>query len=430
MSIPLDRLYHYIENLAQHVYENDVIIYRFYPDGSKKPEDIIPLTPKFSTFTWKQKMLQPEIFCNDQEPLDFERYNNFDLASTSHIYRLILEKNYELKLVNFRKLRNIWDRALLLHSEQRSKQLEIYQSSQFIPVYYWSHGLIAIDWFRFAKHVEQQKRSNKTFLIYNRAWSGTREYRLKFIDLLIDRGLQDHCQTTLNAIDPESKIHYSKHNFTNPNFVPSNEVEKFFQRTTSPGNCSADFVLEDYEQTDIEIVLETLFDDDRWHLTEKILRPIACSQPFVLASTMGSLEYLRGYGFKTFDSVWSEDYDLIQDPVKRLQAIVDLMTTISQWDTETRNNKMKLAQDIANYNKTYFFSEIFFNRVMNELKSNLTEGFQQLQNTNTSQDWLEHRAMCLSDPDISKLIVSQRSDEVATEVLEIATMYNQRNSSK
>lgn len=35
MSVPLDRLYHYIENTAGEIYNDDVVIYRFYTHGFK-----------------------------------------------------------------------------------------------------------------------------------------------------------------------------------------------------------------------------------------------------------------------------------------------------------------------------------------------------------------------------------------------------------
>jgi hypothetical protein len=40
MSIPLDRLYHYILNVAQEIYNDRIIIYRFYPHGSKNINDL------------------------------------------------------------------------------------------------------------------------------------------------------------------------------------------------------------------------------------------------------------------------------------------------------------------------------------------------------------------------------------------------------
>jgi hypothetical protein len=39
----------------------------------------------------------------------------------------------------------------LSHSEKNSQELELYEQNDFIGVYYWSHALIARDWFRYAK---------------------------------------------------------------------------------------------------------------------------------------------------------------------------------------------------------------------------------------------------------------------------------------
>jgi hypothetical protein len=124
----------------------------------------------------------------------------------------------------------------------------------------------------------------------------------------------------------------------------------------------------DYETTEIEVVLETLFDDTRWHLTEKSLRPIAMAQPFILVGTAGSLEYLRSYGFKTFDTVWSESYDQITDPGLRLELIAGIMKTIASWDLATRQQRMQQAQAIADFNKQHFFSSGFFELLQAELR--------------------------------------------------------------
>ena len=51
------------------------------------------------------------------------------------------------------------------------------------------------------RFIKQQKQVDKIFLMYNRAWSGTREYRLRFVDLLINSDLQEYCRTSFNPID-------------------------------------------------------------------------------------------------------------------------------------------------------------------------------------------------------------------------------------
>jgi hypothetical protein len=286
--------------------------------------------------------------------------------------------------------KSAFEKTLLLHSEQRSTNVEQYQNNKFIPVYYWAHAIIARDWFRYAEHVAQCKNVQKPFLIYNRAWSGTREYRLKFAEFLIRLGLQNECRTSVSSVEPELSIHYELHKFKNPIWRPSYVLENYFPINTAPSHYSADFDIDDYQTTDIEVVLETLFDDSRLHLTEKILRPIACGQPFILAGTYGSLEYLHRYGFKTFMHLWDERYDQIEDPEERLIRIADVMRQIANWDHATRENKMSQARIIADYNKQHFFSQEFFDCIVNELKENLTQGFDELNNCNNFVDWLEY----------------------------------------
>jgi hypothetical protein len=221
-------------------------------------------------------------------------------------------------------------------------------------------------------------KKKKCFLMYNRAWSGSREYRLKILDLLIDQDLVDDCQTTFNEIDPEDQLHYLDHKLKNPVWKPQHALTGYFPTTTATGMASADFSISDYTGTEIEIVLETLFDDNRLHLTEKSLRPIACGQPFLVAATHGSLQYLRDYGFRTFDTVWDESYDFITDPATRLEAVVKTMKTISQWDANTKEKKMQQAKEIADYNRRWFFNPDFFNSILDELKQNLAHAFYEL----------------------------------------------------
>ena len=302
-----------------------------------------------------------------------------------------------------------------MHSEKRSHNLEKYQADdELIPVYYWSHAVIAQDWFRYAKHETFQKNAKKTFLIYNRAWSNTREYRLRFTDLLVKNNLLLHCQTSCNIVDPDLHIHYTDHTFKNPQWRPTNMLENFLQPTTADANSSADFNTVDYNSTEIEVVLETLFDDDRLHLTEKSLRPIACGQPFILAGTHGSLEYLRSYGFKTFDSVWDESYDQITDPEERLTAVVDLMRQISTWDESTKKKKLSQAQTIADYNQQWFFSQEFFDLVVNELKINLKLAFDKLEQCNNYKPWIDRWSHLKSYPEITEYLKNNQNLQLPT----------------
>ena len=87
MSIPLDRLYHYIENVAQEIYNDRIIIYRFYPHGSKNIDDLNNL---YDLDTWCDKTIYPGLWCNDQEPLDHKFYSkNIKIRSNSEFVELL-----------------------------------------------------------------------------------------------------------------------------------------------------------------------------------------------------------------------------------------------------------------------------------------------------------------------------------------------------
>lgn len=271
---------------------------------------------------------------------------------------------------------NVYDKVLLCHSELNSKELEKYEKQGCIGVYYWSHALIARDWFRYAeyeKKFESSKDSKFSFLIYNRAWAGTREYRLKFVEMLIKSGLHSQCLTKFNPID--QGLQYRDHVFSNTELQISNyDFENYFPLNTFDATSSADFVIDDYVSTDIEVVLETLFDDTRIHLTEKTLRPIACGQPFILAATPGSLEYLRRYGFETFSSVIDESYDTEPDPVKRLERIIEVMKSIQNLNAD----KKAELHSIALRNRARFFSKDFHHQVVEEFCNNLARGLEEM----------------------------------------------------
>ena len=332
------------------------------------------------------------MICHDQEPLDYDYYSmpsrlkelqdhfpDFILNHCGDQYQVIssfLGKR-NIKMVNVSCCSQPY--ALLLHSEKKSSNLDTYEQSGFIGVYWWSHAIIAGDWFRYAEHDLDlhSKHLQKDFLIYNRAWRGTREYRLKFAELLVQQHLQDHCMIRFNPQDDGQ--HYENHVYRNPKFAVDTALENYFELNTYDSVASADYVAQDYTSTAIEVVLETLFDDSRHHLTEKILRPIACGQPFMLAATAGSLEYLRSYGFRTFSPVINETYDSVQDPVTRLSAIISEMRRIVDLPNDQKQSLFAQLRLIAVYNQQRFFSTDFQNHVIQELKQNIAKARIRLQ---------------------------------------------------
>jgi hypothetical protein len=404
MSIPLDQLYHFIENTAQKTCNDTVVIYRYWPHGSKKIQDLLP----HKSYTWNEYIESVQVICHDQEPLDFVgNASNTDHgteSTDSQWYRLREQHGLVPNACNLRWKVNIFDQCVLLHSEKRSSNLDAYQKDDYVPCYYWSHAMIAQDWFRYARHQTIQKANEQLFLIYNRSWTGTREYRAKFAEMLTQHSLLDSCRTWFNTVDPDLGTKIADHAFANATWKPNVDLEKYFSKSQSSSNFSAHIDFDDYANTAIEVVLETLFDDDRLHLTEKTLRPIACGQPFILAATHDSLDYLKSYGFQTFDSVWDESYDQETDPHQRLCKIIQLMKTIQAWHPQQRAEKLAQAQAIAEQNKKHFYSDAFFDQVTNELQHNLKHCIDQVESTNTSKKFFQIRKRLAQVPEIRQIL--------------------------
>ena len=191
-----------------------------------------------------------------------------------------------------------------------------------------------------------------------------------FTEQLVNQQLLDNTQICFNPVDHQ---HYTQHVFKNKSLQITNfTLEQHLQPTSAAATASADYVSKDYVETGIEVVLETLFDDTRWHLTEKTLRPIACGKPFILAATPGSLQYLRNYGFETFAELIDESYDAITNSRDRLDAIVQEMKRIAALDTAAKQVLYTKLHAIAERNKQRFFNGLF-DQVMNEYKTNLDQ---------------------------------------------------------
>jgi hypothetical protein len=209
---------------------------------------------------------------------------------------------------------------------------------------------------------------------------------------------------SVNVIDPETKCHYSNHTYAQEKWKPHHNLEKYGSPTAAPSSASANYDITDYNSTDFEVVLETLFDDQRCHITEKVLRPIACGQPFLIAGPPNCLKYLKSYGFQTFSDIWDESYDQETDAVRRLEAIVNSMEKISQWNAETKFKKLNELKKIVEHNKKHFFSNKFMELIISELNQNLNQGLTELNNCNNNDLWLKRWDLYLKHPEINHLI--------------------------
>jgi hypothetical protein len=196
-----------------------------------------------------------------------------------------------------------------------------------------------------------------------------REYRLKFLDLVVQHALADDCVISTQHVNNQG-VHLQDYQIQDSRFTADvGAILSSIPNCTANSSSSADYDIDDITSTRVSVILETVVDGSKIHLTEKILRAIACAHPFLLAAGPGALEYLRNYGFRTFDEFWDESYDLEIDTVLRLEKITVAMRQIQNL---TVNDWQKI-QCIADYNQQRFFSKDFADQVAQELSQNLTQ---------------------------------------------------------
>jgi hypothetical protein len=107
------------------------------------------------------------------------------------------------------------------------------------------------------------------------------------------------------------------------------------------------------------VVTETVASGRRQHLTEKTFKPICLNMPFVIVGNAGSLEYLRMYGFKTFDHLWDESYDTETDDVLRIEKIGQLLKDLDSLSATSKQQLFQQASVITQYNFNHFYSGRF-----------------------------------------------------------------------
>jgi hypothetical protein len=106
--------------------------------------------------------------------------------------------------------------------------------------------------------------------------------------------------------------------------------------------------IEIYNQTAYSIIAETNFENHYTFFTEKTVKPILAKRLFIVVAGQYFLQNLRKLGFKTFDGIIDESYDLIEDPQLRFEcAFSQIKYLINQPQEEI----LLLIKDIVEHNQ-------------------------------------------------------------------------------
>ena len=342
MSIPTNNLYNFVAQAL----ENKFLVKHFYPWGHKGFANIID-NEKDDRPNCDDYDDMPVIICHDQEPLDFDLYNDKNLVKQldtiypvlRNIIQTHLDKGITQLNLRWRQPAMRQDYWTLLHSEVNSPEVLKYErTGLFKCAYWWAHAPIAIDWYRFARYDNRLQRQSQdikaNFLVYAHGTTGKRAYRNLFLEQL----------QTLDNIQIGS-----------------------FKDYKVTGDSSATYDAYDFAHSNCSIVLETVY-DQRIHLTEKTLRPLACGHPFMILNGPGALETIRSYGFETFQPYINESYDKELDPVKRMDMVLTEMNRINSSSAKYQQWIWDGCQQITDHNKRLFFDDKFLWRVRTELR--------------------------------------------------------------
>ena len=291
----------------------------------------------------------------------------------------------------------------LVTSEKSQLVNDICQVNQIKSLYYFFHGFAALDWYRGYYALNNNKSIVKQydydFITFNRIINNDRSYRIYFVSKLKELGLLDKGLVSFNVTDnifddwrdetadPTTKLSNHARVHIERNLT---DVDKLIiDRAELPGSASAD--IPRGNDAFWHVVTETVFYYNKLHLTEKIFKPIVSKQPFMLLAAPGNLEYLRSYGFKTFEGIIDESYDTIQDHDARIEAVVRQLQWYCDLTPGEKTDVIKQLEPVIQHNFHHFYGE-FRHIIIRELLDNTKTLFKDLKydNSHISYDQIYH----------------------------------------
>ena len=364
----LDRFYNIVHDNLISQFNNGRSVY-FYPFGTYEHTQflsnqidtstgVIPF--KYNTF-WSNEKTFFHCYFFDQEPL----YH--DIRNTINQSLLITVHKSQATQIH-----------LFANSEHSAVKSKIIKDYNFYDWYYFFHGFAALDWYRDFQYMNPSSfnRFDKVFMCYNHLTSKYRSYRLHLVSNLIEQDLVKHGSVSLfhkdtwkdtiedpdNPLDNRARVKIYN--------TLKNVPENLTIDTDAPvGSMSASVNIDQLTSALFHVVTETIYFQDKLHLTEKVFKPIVARRPFILVAAPGNLAYLKSYGFKTFDRWIDESYDLETDHYMRIEKITAEIARLCAMDPSALEQMYLEMQEVIEYNFNHFYTT-FKDLIVNELVDN------------------------------------------------------------
>jgi hypothetical protein len=369
----LDRFYNILHNNLISQFTNGKSVYH-YPFGTYQNRGILIKNNYFAPYQTQTTSYAEKTWMHcyffDQEP-----YYQYTIP--------IIEKSMLVKS-QFDGPRRI---DILANSEKSDLKNSFVRSQGLYDWYYFYHGFAALDWYRDFQYFEPGSfnRFDKVFICYNHLTSKYRSYRLHLVSNLIEQdlvtsgsvslfhtGWQQTIEDPDNPLDNRArvKIYKQLRNISDPLTID----------TDAPtGEMSAKVNFENLTSALFHVVTETVYFQDKLHLTEKVFKPIVAKRPFFLVAAPGNLAYLKGYGFKTFDRWIDESYDLETDHYIRIEKITFELAKLCAMSPALLKQMHQEMQEVLEYNFNHFYTT-FKDLIVDELVDNFEHILCQINN--------------------------------------------------
>lgn len=332
------------------------------PPGRSDPESLFNFGNDIAELNY--------IFFHDQEPIHFGLHDPL----FQEVARRNEDLNYSKGAVNSAVITSEWD------SDFVAKVQDIYGWKHY---YYFYHGWAAMDWYRgynrsFLMPEPEDRLITKSFISPNRIIGGYRAHRLLLMYHLV-KSRVDNAWISFPAccpVEKETPLEIADRfvkNYPDIKQVMSEvHLPKCFPgENDHPMHSCWLSLFNETAQSMLYMVTETIYTGRRNHLTEKTFKPICMKIPFIILSTANSLEYLRRYGFKTFDFLWDESYDQETDDLVRIEKVANILAELDTLSIKELQQIYRHSLPVVEHNYQHFYGGNFEKILWQELSGML-----------------------------------------------------------
>ena len=136
-------------------------------------------------------------------------------------------------------------------------------------------------------------------------------------------------------------------NYTNEN-VPVQPLPQGYDPEQLPAWVDGIVVKEQYLDTWFSLVSETVFESPASFRTEKFYKPVIAGHPFVICANTGFYRDLHNLGFRSFNHLIDERFDVIINGKDRIDRVVDTVKWLCQ---QNLAEFWQAAREVCLYNQ-------------------------------------------------------------------------------